>query len=179
MSALTPGEPVARLLDARNIETLDVLGPTIEFLSAPEGSDSAPCIMRGTIPPGVSVPLHSHPDPETFVLISGAVEGLAHSAESFHWLQIASGDVFQVPGGAKHAFRNLSAEPAVMIIVSTVKMGRFFREIGRPVIPGGPPPGPPSAEIIWRFLETAARYGYWNATAEENAKLGLSLPPIS
>jgi hypothetical protein len=38
------------------------------------------------------------------------------------------------------------------------------------------PAGPPSAEAIERFLATAERYGYWNATPEENAEVGLALP---
>jgi hypothetical protein len=38
------------------------VGPTLEFLILPEEADSAYCVMTGTMPPGVSVPLHSHPD---------------------------------------------------------------------------------------------------------------------
>jgi len=45
---------------------LDVCGPTVEFLNSPEETDAVYCIMIGTIPPGVSVPLHSHPDVESF-----------------------------------------------------------------------------------------------------------------
>jgi hypothetical protein len=37
---------------------LDVMGPTIEFLVPP--ADGEPCVMRGTIPSGAAVPLHSH-----------------------------------------------------------------------------------------------------------------------
>ena len=33
----------------------------------------------------------------------------------------------------------------------------------------GPPPVPDE-----RFLATAERYGYWNATPEENAEVGLA-----
>jgi len=35
---------------------LDVLGPTVEFLVLPSESAAGYCIMKGTIPPGVSVP---------------------------------------------------------------------------------------------------------------------------
>jgi hypothetical protein len=84
--------------------------------------------------------------------------------------------VFHVPGGAKHAFRNDGADDAVMLIVSTAKIGRFFRELGVPVAPGAPPAGPPARGRIQRFLETSARYGYWNATPEENARIGIRLP---
>jgi quercetin dioxygenase-like cupin family protein len=50
---------------------IEVLGPTIEFLTPLEDEDGAPCVMRGTVPPGAVVPLHSHADPETFVVLSG------------------------------------------------------------------------------------------------------------
>ena len=38
---------------------LDVFGPTVEFLILPKETEGY-CVMIGTIPPGVSVPLHSH-----------------------------------------------------------------------------------------------------------------------
>lgn len=45
---------------------LDVFGPTIEFLTLRQETDAPYCVMVGTIPLGVSVPLHSHPDIESF-----------------------------------------------------------------------------------------------------------------
>ncbi|MCA1406516.1 cupin domain-containing protein [Ensifer sp. IC3342] len=83
------------------------------------------------------------------------------------------GDVFHVPGGAKHAFRNRSDAPAVMIIVSTDRIGRFFREVGIRVTATLERLGPPPDEMIQHFLEMSARYGYWNASLDENARIGL------
>lgn len=167
---------VAHLVDLENVETLDVLGPRVEFLTRPEGDDDTPCVIRGTIPPGGIVPLHSHADPETFLALEGEVEGLVHHQEDFRWVRIRPGDVFHVSGGAKHAFRNRSEEPAVNIIVSTAKIGRFFREIGTPVGPATATPHPPTDAALERLFATAERYGYWSATPEENAKIGISLP---
>jgi hypothetical protein len=65
------------------------------------------------------------------------------------------------PGGAKHAFRNRSPEPAVSIVVSTVRMGRFFREVAAALEP---------------LPAIASRYGHWIATPEQNAAVGLRLP---
>ena len=158
------------LVDPGTGETIEVLGPTIQYLTAPDGGDDGPCVMRGTIPPGFVVPLHSHADPETFLMLSGELEGLAMSPEGFAWIPVGPGDIFHVPGNAKHAWRNPSPEPAVTIIVSTTRIGRFFRELGTPV---GTTAGPPSDDAIQRFLEAAERYGYWNATPEENAAVGL------
>jgi quercetin dioxygenase-like cupin family protein len=166
---------VAGLVDRQTIETIDVLGPTIQFLSSDE-RDNEPCVMRGIIPPGVAVPLHSHAEPETFIAISGRIEGLREADGNFEWLPIGPGDVFHVPGWVKHAFRNQSKEPAELIVAAPASIGRFFREIGTPVIPGARP-APPSAKVIQRFMAAADRYGHWNATPEENARIGIFLNP--
>jgi quercetin dioxygenase-like cupin family protein len=168
---------IAHLVDLRAAETLDVLGPSVQFLTEPSRSDESPCVMRGAIPPGMVVPLHSHPDPETFILVSGAMEGLAQGDEGHRWIGIQTGGIFHVPSGAKHAFRNPGDQPAVALIVTTSRLGRFFRDIGTPEGSAAKPPTPPSAEAIQHFLATAQRYGYWNATPEENAKIGIALPP--
>jgi quercetin dioxygenase-like cupin family protein len=162
--------------DAREREVLDVLGPTVQFLTPSEHGENTTCILRGVIPPGVIVPLHSHADPETYFPVSGEADALVERAGELNWERIRPGDVLHVPGNAKHAFRNLSAEPAVMFIVTTPRMGRFFEEVGTPVRLQAHPPGPPAPETVRHFLATAERYGYWNATPEENARVGLSLP---
>lgn len=171
MHETTTAAPAAYVVTPDRIEAFEVLGPTVEYLTPPR--EGEPCVMRGTIPPRVSVPLHAHADPETFVMISGVVEGLSLDAEGFEWIRIRPGDIFHVPGGAMHAFRNRTDDPAVMFIVSTDRIGRFFQEVGSPMHEGQQ--APPS-EVIERFLRTSERYGYWNAGPEENARVGIALP---
>ena len=109
---------------------LDVLGPTVEFLTAPNEKDAEFCVMRGTIPPGVSVPLHSHADFETFFLLSGTVqvtsEKLEQPEDPLESITVETGQFIQMPGGAKHAFRNATTKPVVQLIVTTPKLGKFF-----------------------------------------------------
>lgn len=170
-----PPSEFARLVEPGMIETFSVFGPTLEFLTPMEAD--APCIMRGTIPAGMVVPLHSHPEPETFIALSGEIEGLAElPSGGFEWTPVRSGDVFHVPGGAKHAWRNRSSEPAISIVVTAQSLGRFFREVGTPIGLGEPATTIPSQQALQHFLATAERYGYWNATPEENAEVGLVLP---
>jgi quercetin dioxygenase-like cupin family protein len=142
-----------------------VLGPTVQILASAE-DDGGPCLMRDVIPPGVAVRLHRHADPETFVAESGALEGLVDAGDGARWVPIRAGDAFHVPSNARHAFRNASAEPAVTLMTTTARIARFFREVA----------GPPSPEAIERFLRVSERYGYWNATPEENAAVGVPLP---
>jgi mannose-6-phosphate isomerase-like protein (cupin superfamily) len=168
---------VARLVKPDEICAYNVLGPLLEILTQPAGDDRMPCTMRGTIPPGITVPIHSHADPETYVAVSGTVEALAEETAAMVWIEISPGDVFHVPGNAKHAFRNRSHDPSVMFIVSTEKIARFFRAIGEPVERTDLSFEAPSAEAIRNFLSTAEAFGYWNATPEENARAGIQVSP--
>jgi quercetin dioxygenase-like cupin family protein len=154
-------------VDLGSLETIALFGPTIRFLTAPEGSAS---LMHGTIPPGGIVPLHSHPDPETYIGLSGEVEALLDTAGRLQWQRIGQGDIFHVPGGAKHAFRNRSRAPSVMLIISTQDMARFFRTVGTAEN------RPPSPAELRHFLETATCLGHWNASPEENAAVGVPVP---
>jgi hypothetical protein len=67
------------------------VGPTVEFLNSPDERDAAYCVMIGTIPPGVSVPLHSHPDVESFFTLSGTVQVLFQRGDN------SNGDVISAP----------------------------------------------------------------------------------
>ncbi|WP_352657018.1 cupin domain-containing protein [Mesorhizobium sp. M0621] len=167
---------LGHIVDPHGVQAIDIMGPTIQVLTEPGEEDNSPCLMRGTIPPGVIVPLHSHPDLETFIHVSGELEGLSGSAVLFDWIRIKPGDIFHVPGMAMHAFRNLSHQPAVSNIVTTSRMAKFFKEIGTPVVAGAPPV-PPSEAALRHFMETATRYGHWNANPRENARVGICPAP--
>jgi quercetin dioxygenase-like cupin family protein len=153
-------------------QVLEIFGPTLEFLTSPEDERNDFCVMKGTIPPGVHVPLHSHCDTEDFFVISGSVESLRQGKEGYEWIRAEVGDYIHVPASAHHAWRNVSREPVVNLIITTKRLGRFFQEAGRPVT-GEPQPVTP--EDLARFAAVSARYGYWNATPEENAAIGINL----
>lgn len=167
-------EPSTRLTIESDCESLDVLGPSVQFLVAPQANDEAPCVIKGIIPAGVSVPIHRHQAIEAFYVLSGNVEVLSEKDGKSHWIAAGPGDFIEVPSGAKHAFRNRSQHPVVQLITTTSKLGRFFQEIGRPM-PQGPKGIPPSQERLQQFIRTSERYGYWLATPEENAAAGISL----
>jgi quercetin dioxygenase-like cupin family protein len=176
MSTSDSSEPIAHLVDLSSADVFDLFGPTVQFLTIQEVGNAGPCILRGVIPPGGLVPLHSHDDPETFIVTAGELDALAWSASGLRRTQLVRGDIFHIPGNAKHAWRNRSAEPSVAIIVTTQKLGGFFREVGRSVSREGQPLAAPTREEIQHFLVTSQKYGYWNATPEENAEIGLTIP---
>ena len=155
---------------------LDVLGPTIEVLSRPSPQDGGLCVLRGVIPPGVIVPLHSHEDPEDFYLLAGSQQVLTQQAGGLQWIDAHAGDYVRIPPGTMHAHRNVSSEPAVDLVITTPRLGRFFEEIGQPVTAT---PEPPSPERFERFVATAIASGYVFGTPEENAAVGIELPQLA
>ena len=80
------------------------------------------------------------------------------------------------PDGAPHAWRNPAGKPSVVAdrhrgpgsAASSPRWGGRSAQADeeRPV----------HEEQLARFLAVAERYGYWNATPEENAAVGISLP---
>jgi len=176
MNTLTRTEAFTQVVAPSSGETLEVFGPTVQFLIAPQSSDEAPCIIKGIIPPGGFVPIHSHPGIEAFFVISGQVEVFTEAGEKPHWIAAGPGDLIEVPSNAKHGFRNSSIDPVVQLITTTSKLGRFFQEIGRSITRGARL-SPPSPAELQHFVMTSERYGYWLASSEENAFAGIPLPP--
>jgi quercetin dioxygenase-like cupin family protein len=170
-------DPFTRLIIESDCETLDVLGPSIQFLVAPQANEEAPCVIKGTIPPGVSVPIHRHQAIEAFYVVSGNVEVFSEKEGKCQWIAAGPGDFIEVPSGAKHGFRNRSQHPVVQLITTTSKLGRFFQEIGEPMLEGANG-NLPSPERLQHLIRTSERYGYWLASAEENAAAGISLAQL-
>jgi quercetin dioxygenase-like cupin family protein len=70
------------------------------------------------VSPGKGAPLHSHPKPEVFVMLSGQC--------SFFWgdkgeneVTLGPWDTISFPAGTKEGFRNVGQEEAVMLVVLT------------------------------------------------------------
>jgi quercetin dioxygenase-like cupin family protein len=126
--------------------------------------------MRGVVPPGVAVPLHSHDDAEDFYILAGTQQVLTKSDRGLHWRDVYAGDYVHIPAGTPHAHRNVSAEPAVELVVTTPRLGRFFQEVGRTGVTHPPTP----AELA-EFIAVATRYGYDLGTPEQNAAIGIAV----
>jgi hypothetical protein len=109
--------------------------------------------------------MHSHADRETFYVLSGKLDALRGD----QWEELGPGDVFDLRDGTKHAWRNSSQAAASMICVTTTKMALFLQEISTSV------PGSSPEENARRFFQLVHAYGYWLATPEENAAVGLDV----
>ncbi|MCM3628258.1 hypothetical protein M3194_12875 [Paenibacillus glycanilyticus] len=62
-------------------------------------------------------------------------------------------------------------EPVTLLIATTVNLGEFFIEIGRPA--ESVQPGPPDLAVLQNFVEKSIAYGYWLGTPEDNAGIGI------
>ena len=138
MTASHAAEPTARFVGPRDTVTLEILGPTVEILTGIGGPDDAPCLIRGTIPPGVVVPMHSHAEPETFLGLSGELEALVVSSEGPAWIPVGPGDVFDVPGQR--------APRLAQHHVRARRVGRRHHRSCRPLLPRGRDPGRRAAD---------------------------------
>lgn len=157
---------------------LDLFGATVEFLASPAELGSTYCVMLGGLAAGASVPIHSHPDDESFYVLAGRVQVLAHSGDAFEWIESGPGDFVHIPGGSKHAFRNPFGEPVTQLIVTSSRLGEFFQEVGRPMSSGDSLPPPTPAELD-RFIRVAQRYEHWLGTRGENAAVGIEAPDFA
>jgi quercetin dioxygenase-like cupin family protein len=150
-------------------QTFIVLGVLLQFLSTPQQINDQISVMRGTLPSGVVIPLHSHADLEIFYVLNGSLE--VFQAEG--WQTVTAGEV-AIPGNVRHALRNTSPSPITSITVSKRELYSFFRELARPFDPNRPP-APPTPEEMQQLFSVAEKYEYWLASRDENVAIGISL----
>lgn len=151
------------------IEIIDIfVGPKLTYLTPRSSAPDDFCLMKVEIPAGVTVPVHSHEDRETFYILAGELDGLTGT----EWNTFLPGMVLDVKNSVRHALRNTSAATTTLLMVTTMKMGQFFRDVGRPYEPGLQPPTPADLE---HFGTIAHEYGYWMGTPADNLVVGITL----
>lgn len=157
----------------RDKEVFNAAGVLCEFLASPEDVGDTFCLIRGTMPPRVAVPLHSHAEPEILYILEGELE-VFRGERSSGWMTAGVGEVIIVPGAVKHALRNSSSRPTTLALVTKSELYKFFRELAKP-LDAKQPPGPPTPQAMQELFRLAAKYGYWLASPEANAAIGLSI----
>jgi quercetin dioxygenase-like cupin family protein len=151
---------------------LDVAGLTVEFLTGPQDAPGDFCVMRGTIPPGAVVPIHSHDSTETFLVLSGTKQALVPGEHGLEWKDVQTGDYVQIASGEAHALRTVSREPVIELIIANPRLGEWFQEAGRPVTGDL---GPPTPDDLARLIAVSDKYGYRLGGPEENRAVGIEL----
>jgi quercetin dioxygenase-like cupin family protein len=151
-------------------EALDVLSARVDVLARLGSADHDLVLMRGSVASGITVPLHSHPGAESVFVVSGGVE---FYLESKGWITLGPEQAAYAAPNARHALRNSGNAPALLLMVTTARIARFFATIGSPAEELAP--RPPSQEEFAALPGHLAQFGFWRAEPKENASIGLAL----
>jgi quercetin dioxygenase-like cupin family protein len=152
-------------------QILDVLGARIETFARFGDGDGDVVLIRASLPPGRSLPLLSHDDRKCLFGVNGELAFYGDGSGE-GWRNLVPDEAVNVGPNVPHAIRNSGTAPADFLMVTTVRLARFFATIGSP--PAGPAPRLPSPEELAALPAHAAAYGYGLATADENAAIGIT-----
>jgi quercetin dioxygenase-like cupin family protein len=156
---------VTKIVKNEEREVVDLSGPQIEPLTSRE--EQSYFVLKGTLPPDVNVPLHSHGDPESFYVLSGEGQVLAQTEGRLEWKTVGRGDFVHISPGTKHAWRNRSMDAFEVVMTVTPKLGRFLLEFGEIAT------AECGAQLVRKLRDLDERYGYWSGSPEENAAVGI------
>ena len=147
-------------------ELIDMAGARFELIARMGREDADTALYRTAMAAGRSVPLHSHIDPECLYVLSGQIEVFVFDAKP-RWQNLDTGQSVLLADGVRHALRNTTSQQADLVLVTNNRLGRFFRDAGRPVMPGDACQ-PPSPDDITRIQQVSEAYGYWQASPGES-----------
>jgi len=71
-----------QLIHSCSEPSVELFGTLVQFLVTPAQASEAFALMRGIVPPRVSVPLHSHSDPEVLVILEGKLDVLQYDGDT-------------------------------------------------------------------------------------------------
>lgn len=157
--------------------TFKLLNAQLQFVTTPDETGSDIGMMRTELPPGATIPLHRHADPEIFYVLEGTLEVFQEKLGHAEWDTLRPGQTAAIPGGIKHAVRNPSAVAVICLAVTKTELYSFFWSLAQ-LSTGDEPVGPPDPGDMRRLFDIAERYGYWLATPEENTAIGISFPAL-
>ena len=87
-------------------EKFDILGVEMSWKLTAAETDNKYCVLEATIPPGVVVPPHRHPDQEAFFILEGAPEFATEHNGTLEWCFATPGETINLPSMTLHGFRN-------------------------------------------------------------------------
>lgn len=123
-ASTAPTQPFHSTADSTKTIKIPALGLDLTVQLPPGILEGAMTVLETVNAPGFGPPLHRHREAEVFRVMEGAylyeVDGKRFQAQT--------GDVVSVPGGAVHAFRNVSVGPSRQLVMMLPGMDaeRFF-----------------------------------------------------
>ena len=134
-----------------------VAGDRYRFLATSEDTNGAYALWHAMIPPGGGPPMHVHArEDERFDVLKGRVRFRVGATT----IDAEPGDSLFAPRGTAHAFRNVTDEPAEMLLhVTPGGIERMFERVGRVARSPDEHPGPATEEDLGRIARLAPEYG--------------------
>jgi quercetin dioxygenase-like cupin family protein len=131
-----------------------VVGGRYTFLATGDDTGGAYALFHAEVTPGGGPPPHIHRrEDEAFYMLEGdlavEVDGRPLRASAGTWLTL--------PRGSLHAFKNVGATNArMLILVSPAGLENYFAEVGQEATDPKAPPPPPDID---KLLAVAPKYG--------------------
>ena len=142
-------------------ETIDILGARLTFKTLAAETGNKFFVSELTVPPQAGVPLHAHPESETFFVLAGEVQFLLLEEGGPEAIPASPGSLVFVPRNAAHGLVNASETPARLLVTAEPGLEDFFRQAGVPVDPTAPlRETPPAQEEIEHVFDIARQYGH-------------------
>ena len=110
----------------------DVMGSRVEFVGQTGQGERDLALLRVVVPPGRTITLPSHPDPECFFVTNGTLEFYRSDLAS-GWSPLNEDHAMCIGGKVEHAIRNSSDLPGRALLVTTLRMTELFQTVGTPV----------------------------------------------
>jgi quercetin dioxygenase-like cupin family protein len=151
----TAAEPFVREPAAGS--TLNVLGVTHIYKATGAETGGSFSLWEDVVPPGAGAPPHTHAhEDEAFYVLGGEIVIEFEGESAPH--RVAAGGFFFGPRGRRHAYRNVSDQPARVLVLSAPSCGldQMFAELD---------------------AATAARMTEFGKLAAITAKYGVTLEP--
>jgi quercetin dioxygenase-like cupin family protein len=143
----------------RKNDRIDVLGVELEWKLKRSDTLDQYCVLTATVPPGIGIPPHRHPDQEAFFVLEGQPEFAMEEGGGLAWNAARPGDMINITPDALHGFRNQSNGNVKVLITCAAGLGRFFEEAGTPLAEDEPACLNISPETIQRVLAIAEKHG--------------------
>ena len=113
-------------------EVIELRGTKMWVKAAYEDAPGAFSIIEMVHPPGLSIPLHIHPDGhEAFYVLEGSYT-VECEAETFNGIE---GSFIFVPQGAVHNY-TVGSKGGRLLVVSPSGLERYFREVSQRLVQG-------------------------------------------
>jgi quercetin dioxygenase-like cupin family protein len=140
-------------------DRIEILGIELQWKLRRNDTIDQYCVLAATMPPGVGVPVHQHPQQEAFFILEGQAEFALENGAGLAWKEVNPGQMVNIPPDAIHGFRNASDRDVKLLLTCEAGLGRFFEEAGTPLTENQSARANVSPEEIQRVLQIAKKHG--------------------